>query len=250
MEINFSLKKILQFLRKAGCYLSYVWFLFPIVSYYSFMGAFRNMQDNPGKTDFYLGIFFWTFLFFIIAILFLAYRKKFVQLCFAALVGVVIFLAAAFLGLALQSAPTTFAEEHPIPKDLVYNTPHKEEENMEDEVNPSDTTTYLQVRKSFQGGIYEYSFFYPTLPEGTIYLKCYEVTENLPLSKSRIKKASRHEVRGTNHFTCLVKHQRFTIYEGDWNKYYAARIEVWFKDKKGNERKLLEKIYAVEGWMR
>ena len=243
-------RRLLEVLKKAGCYLSQVWFLFPVVSYFSFIGAFKNMQDSPAKTDYWLGIFCWTWLIYIIASLFLIYRKKTVQFCLSAVVGFVIFLAAGFLGLALQSAPTTFAEEHPIPKGLIYNTPKAEDEEMEEEVNPSDTTTYLQVRRSSEGGIYEYSFFYPDLPEGTIYLKCFEVTENLPLSKRRLKKASKQEVKGTNHFACLVKRKRFTIYEGDWGKYYAARIEVWFRDKKGNERKLSEKVYAVEGWMR
>lgn len=41
------------------------------------------------------------------------------------------------------------------------------------------------------------------------------------------------------------------IYEGDWDDYYAARIEVWFKNAETNqESKLLEKVYRVEGWMR
>lgn len=45
--------------------------------------------------------------------------------------------------------------------------------------------------------------------------------------------------------------QEFTIYEGDWGDYYAARIEVWHKDAQtGMERKLMEKVYRVEGWMR
>jgi hypothetical protein len=76
------------------------------------------------------------------------------------------------------------------------------------------------------------------------------VTENLPLSKSKIKKKSSQEVEGTDHFACLVDARQFTIYEGDWGDCYAARIEVWFRDKQGKKRKLAEKIYGVEGWMR
>jgi hypothetical protein len=41
-----------------------------------------------------------------------------------------------------------------------------------------------------------------------------------------------------------------TIYEGDWGKPYAARFEVWFKpDNGGNEQKLFQKNYKIEGWM-
>ena len=52
-------------------------------------------------------------------------------------------------------------------------------------------------------------------------------------------------------FSKLVDKKEFTIYEGDWEDYYAARIEVWHYDKAtGKEKKLVEKIYRVEGWMR
>ncbi|MBP5375589.1 MAG: hypothetical protein J6Y38_04560 [Bacteroidaceae bacterium] len=45
--------------------------------------------------------------------------------------------------------------------------------------------------------------------------------------------------------------QEFTIYEGVWDDYYAARVEVWFKDAETRkERKLVEKVYRVEGWQR
>ena len=43
----------------------------------------------------------------------------------------------------------------------------------------------------------------------------------------------------------------FTIYEGDWGKPYAARIEVWFRPDSGQpERKLLERTCKIEGWQR
>ena len=43
----------------------------------------------------------------------------------------------------------------------------------------------------------------------------------------------------------------FTIYEGDWGKPYAARIEVWFRPDSGRtERKLMERVCKIEGWMR
>ena len=43
----------------------------------------------------------------------------------------------------------------------------------------------------------------------------------------------------------------FTIYEGDWGKPYAARFEVWFVPASGGqEKKLVEKNFKIEGWMR
>ena len=43
----------------------------------------------------------------------------------------------------------------------------------------------------------------------------------------------------------------FTIYEGDWGQPYGARFEVWFiPDNKNEEKKLAQKNYIIEGWMR
>lgn len=43
----------------------------------------------------------------------------------------------------------------------------------------------------------------------------------------------------------------FTIYEGDWGKPYAARIEVWFRPDSGKpERKLMERVCKIKGWQR
>lgn len=244
------LKTTLGVLCKIGDYISYVWFLIPIAFYYGLRGTWLNMQTSPEVTDFYCGISLWAFLLYIIATLFLLHRDKIAQFCIAAAVGLFMFYSMGFIGLALQSAPTSFAKNHPIPEGLAYFKPKAEGEDLQEGVNYADSTTFLQLRRSFQGGIYEYSFYYPSLPEGTIWLQCYEVTENLPLSKSRITRKSCQEVKGTDHFACIVNAKEFTIYEGDWGDCYAARIEVWFMDKKGRKRKLLEKIYGVEGWMR
>lgn len=243
-------KKIFSAICKVGDGLSYIWFLLPVASVLVNVKILKIMEDDPIKTDFYCGISLWILLLYVISTLFLLHRGKIWQFFSAVAIGFVLFLFDGFVGLALQSAPTRFAMEHSIPEGLAYYTPKAENADLAEDVDSLDETTYLQVRNSYQGGIYEYSFYYPKLPEGTIYLRCFEVTENLPLSRSRLRKASCQQISGTDHFACLVDGKQFTIYEGDWGKGYAARIEVWFRDKKGNERKLLEKIYSVEGWMR
>ena len=249
-SLKFYFKKVLSAICKAGDGLSYFWPLLAVASILVNVRLFKIMEDDPYKTDTYCGISLLIFFLYIIATLFLLHRDKIVQFCFAAAIGFILFFFQGFIGLALQSAPTRFALEHSIPEGLPHYKPKKYEADLTEGVDSLDETTYLQVRNGSQGGIYEYSFFYPKLPEGTICLQCYEVTKNLPLSSERLRRASRYEVNGTDHFACLVDSKRFTIYEGDWGSYDAARIEVWFRDKQGNERKLLEKIYAVEGWMR
>ena len=158
---------------------------------------------------------------------------------------------------------STFGKDHPIPADLEYNLP-LQRYHWDDSLAASvyvdpdsvvvdtlNADSYLQIWDGSQGGIYNYDFYYGPLPAGEIYLKCFEVTEDIPLSDYRLKKASMVQINGTSTFSKLVDKQEFTIYEGVFHDYYAARIEVWFKDAKtGDEKKLLEKVYRVEGWMR
>ena len=170
--------------------------------------------------------------------------------------------------------PDTFGKAHPIPAGLAYELPLPPDYSLEfsfltdsteldsilaqsdsisttEPVDSLDANTYLTIRDGSQGGIYRYDFYYGPLPAGEIYLKCYEVTDDYRLSEYRLTKASRVKFDTTTSFTKLVDKQQFTIYEGDWGDYYAARIEVWYKNAATKEeKKLAEKVYRVEGWMR
>jgi len=65
------------------------------------------------------------------------------------------------------------------------------------------------------------------------------------------KRSSIKVENATNELMTFRRDNHFTIYEGDWGRPYAVRFEVWFRpDNNGQERKLIEKIYKIEGWMR
>lgn len=157
------------------------------------------------------------------------------------------------MALAQQGCgPTSdsFGKDHPIPEGMTYEIPMPENAPAPAVDSLSDDS-YLQLWNGIQGGIYLYSFSYPALPDGEVYLRCFEATENIELSASRLKGASTVEVKGHTGFGPVVERQQFSIYEGDWEDYYAARVEVWHHDAStGKETKLLEKTYRVEGWMR
>jgi len=110
----------------------------------------------------------------------------------------------------------------------------------------------FELYNSFQPGLYYYDVWLGKIEKGTIYLKAYEVTKNYALSTDNLSERSSIEVY--NPADSIVRFQlirEFTIYEGDWGKPYAAHFEVWFKpDGQGSKRKLLEKNYKIEGWMR
>ena len=100
-----------------------------------------------------------------------------------------------------------------------------------------------------QGGIYKYQATVSTDEDGEVYLRAYEVTKGTRLSANRIKQRTTEKITGKGEHTIGVG-KEFTIYEGDWGKFYAARLEIWFLPANGGEpRKLKEKIFKVQGWM-
>lgn len=85
-----------------------------------------------------------------------------------------------------------------------------------------------------------------------IYLKAFEVTKGTRLSAARLRESSNEWVGWSDDPNELfLSNTHFTICEGDWGKPYAARLEVWFvPDANGSERKLMEKVFRIEGWQR
>ena len=188
--------------------------------------------------------------------IFLLIFKKWWKFLFSFIMGALtvayfIYLLCLGISLAFNPGPDNFGKEHPIPAHLEYSIPLDEREELSFPIDSTAQDTWLQIWNDFQGGMYTYEFHHPALEEGWIYLRCYEATENIPLSPERISAASMVATPSTTSFSKVVEKQSFTIYPGDWGDYYAARIEVWYKDAKtGKERKLMEKVYRVEGWER
>ena len=160
------------------------------------------------------------------------------------------------LVIAAMTGPDGFGKKHPIPDGLEYYLPI--ERTMDDynkntfpsvNVDSLNSTSFLQVWGQF--GSYYYDFYYNAIPAGEIFLRCFEVTDNIPLSEDSLPKETTVQVELTYSFSKLVEKKRFTINEGDYHDYYAARFEVWHRNATtGDETKLLEKIYRVEGYMR
>jgi hypothetical protein len=115
----------------------------------------------------------------------------------------------------------------------------------------SKTQPDLVLYNSDQPGMYEYDFWTDKIESGTIYLKAFEITQDEELSTDNVKKDSKISIyNSSDSIVRFSSTTRFTIYEGDWGKYYAARFEVWFRPTSGGqERKLFQKNFKIEGWM-
>ena len=234
-----------------------IWWALPILmALFLIMSSMYMFAKNPSFIETVFDILLVVSLVFIVVswilLLINKHFKKF-TISFIMTLLIIIFIGGPAVLFSLL-APDRFGIKHPIPDGLEYNVPLADENH--DSISATllidtlDINTHLQIW-NIGFGFYKYDFYSGQLPTGEIYLRCYEVTENIPLSVDRIEEKSKVLIDSTTTFTKLVNEQEFTIYEGDWGDYYAARIEVWFKDVKTNQKsKLLEKIYRVEGCSR
>ena len=115
-----------------------------------------------------------------------------------------------------------------------------------------DGTPTFELLKGVQPGIYESEIWLNPGEPGMIYLKAFEVTKGTALTVTDLKEDTKQWVGWSDlPQQMFFATNQFTIYEGDWGQFYAARFEVWFVPyAKGPERKLLEKVYKIEGWQR
>lgn len=184
------------------------------------------------------------------------HRNKNVTECLG-LLGINILVVIVGFGMQILAGiknPDPYAFSHPIPEGMEFNIPiEPNSENnpcslRHEAVIESDSTTWLQVSTEFIG-LFAYTFYYYDLPAGDIFLRCYEAGTNDPLSADRIEKATLSPTHAENAFCCQVSDKHFIIYEGYPQQYYVARFEVWYRSADTHiERKLLEKLYRVDGY--
>jgi hypothetical protein len=110
----------------------------------------------------------------------------------------------------------------------------------------------LELINSFQPGIYDSQIWVNPGESGKIYLKAFEVTKGTRLSRRELNTYSNEWVGWSDEpGETFFSNTTFTIGEGDWGKPYAARFEVWFTPDSGQpDRKLIDKVFQIEGWQR
>ncbi|MDO4557836.1 MAG: hypothetical protein Q4C47_02595, partial [Planctomycetia bacterium] len=121
-------------------------------------------------------------------------------------------------------------------------------ENTGETLNGKET---FRILNGMQPGIYVAEYRGNPGEPGRISLRAYEVTREIRLSEKSLEKRSNERIGWSDDpeelFYSLME---FTIYEGDWGKPYAARLEVWFRPDEGPQRKLTERVFRIEGWQR
>lgn len=138
----------------------------------------------------------------------------------------------------------------------VLSSPTAQQRGFDPSLMPPESTktgeAEIHIENGMQGGIYfVYAYVNPG-EAGCAYLKVFEATKNTPLSAHEIRERSTEFIGWSNdpkeRFLCTSE---VMVYEGDWGVYYPARFELWFVPDSGRpERKLVEKIFKIEGWQR
>ena len=97
---------------------------------------------------------------------------------------------------------------------------------------------------------YEFYIWHKPTETGTIYIKAFELTQNLQLSEEKLTERTQNTITDPSNEFRFYKGSSF-IYEGTFANFYPTRFELWFKSEiSGEENKLTEKSYLIDGWDR
>ena len=108
----------------------------------------------------------------------------------------------------------------------------------------------FNLRQGEQPGLYNSELWINAGEAGMVYLRAYEVTKGTPLSVQRLKEDSNEYVGWSEDPKELfLSNAFFFLSEGALGEPYVARFEVWFAPETGaSERKLMERIFKIQGW--
>ena len=149
--------------------------------------------------------------------------------------------------------PDGFSDNLKIPKNIELNIPIGERfgnENIENNAPINRVKSDFELYNSQMAGTYDFVIWTEKIASGVVYLKAYEITGEHALSSNDLAQNSAIRVYNPNSGIMKFGPSSFIIHEGDWNKFYAARFEVWFLPDVSSEkeRKLMEKNYKIEGY--
>lgn len=113
---------------------------------------------------------------------------------------------------------------------------------------PTDSSRIEVIGDGYSG--YDFYMWHKPIEKGVIYIKAFEVTTNERLTEEELANRTMNTITELSSKYHIYKGHT-VIYEGTFEKYYPARFELWFKSaENGEEQKLTEKTYLIDGWDR
>ena len=138
-----------------------------------------------------------------------------------------------------------------IPKNLAFEKPIEFLTNQQIDSLKEITVTeekILVIGDGYSG--YDFYMWHRPTEKGEIYIKAFELTQNIQLSEWKLSNRTRNKISelGDNY---KLYEGNTVIDEGTFKNYYPTRFELWFKSKSSEiEKKLTEKNYVIDGWDR
>ncbi|WP_299111658.1 hypothetical protein [uncultured Winogradskyella sp.] len=97
---------------------------------------------------------------------------------------------------------------------------------------------------------YSFYMWHKPIEKGEIYIKAFELTQEVRLSEWNLSNKTKNKILKLNDNYKLYEGHT-VISEGTFEHYYPTRFELWFKPfNSGNEKKLTEQNYIIDGWDR
>ena len=148
-----------------------------------------------------------------------------------------------YVGIIFTYSPPDYYGAHKeIPENINFSTPldslpkNKEFEKYD-----------FVLINNFQPGLYLYHTDHRSTETGHFYVKAFEINSNDQLSGERMKVGSKALV---DNLEPQIWKGEFTVYEGDWGDKYGSRMELWYQPSNGQEYKVEERNFIIEGWQR
>lgn len=111
---------------------------------------------------------------------------------------------------------------------------------------------HLEISDGMQPGIYRFDAWVNPGEPGIGYVRAWLAGKQVPLSVAKLTSRTQSHLGYSRDETELLRYSREgTIDEGDWDRTYPARIELWFLPLSGGpQRKLIETEKSIYGWER
>lgn len=138
-----------------------------------------------------------------------------------------------------------------IPKNLNFDKPiesltNRQIDSLENKIVNEEEI--LVIGNGYNG--YEFYVWHKPTELGTLYIKAFELTQNIQLSKEKLTSRTSHQINQLDTKFNLYK-SKTVIDEGTFEKYYPVRFELWFKPKASDDERKVKKVYyVIDGWDR